>query len=284
MYSASFQILKHCEIKVKHLSLPHFVVGTTEAWKGKEQRKEKLLWYKDQFLKCVGGHTVKQNGKYLSPETETWCSTESVAWLVLLQPSYKVKLKWQNYVWLFVEAVWVWAPLPTHKRLSWKTQCSLSLAHLKEKWDNWITGQTINALVSCQKHDISLGTKPDHSCRRLVTVLTDVGCSCVHSYPEKFPFPNSQARIVIACDIAVTETLSRAAESGRHGQEKEKEAPEYGLGVFCNFFFFNHGRSSTANEGNFHSNSPPHTHTHSQEHFYYLKPVCLVDLLYSPGP
>lgn len=42
---------------------------------------------------------------------------------------------------------------------------------------------------------------------------------------------------MIACDIAVTETLSRAAESGRHGQD-EIEAPEYGLGgVFVTFFF-----------------------------------------------
>lgn len=33
MHSVSIQIHKRCEIKVKHLSFPHFVVGTTEALK-----------------------------------------------------------------------------------------------------------------------------------------------------------------------------------------------------------------------------------------------------------
>lgn len=172
--------------------------------------------------------------------------------------------------------VWVWAPLPTHKRLSWKTQCGLSLAHLKKKWDNWITGPMINALVGCQKHDISLGTKPDHSCRRPVAVLTDVGWSCIRSCPEKFPFPNSQARIVIACDIAVTETLSRAAESGRHGQD-ETEAPEYGLGVFLLLFFFQVWKVLNCKWGQLPLQQlppplkPSHIHTHGQQHFYYLK-------------
>lgn len=85
-----------------------------KPWKGKEQRKEKFLGYKDRFLKCVGGHAGKQNGKYLRPETETRCRTESVAWLVLLQSYYNVNAKWQNCVWLFWWCCWGGGPLCFH--------------------------------------------------------------------------------------------------------------------------------------------------------------------------
>lgn len=105
-----------------------------KPWEGKEQRKEQFLGYKDRFLKCVGGHTGKQNGKYLRLETETRCRTESVAWLVLLQGFLQRQRKVTKLcLTSFGGAVGVWAPLPSHQRLSWKTQRGLSLAHLKEK-------------------------------------------------------------------------------------------------------------------------------------------------------
>lgn len=153
----------------------------------------------------------------------------------------KVKVKWQNYVWLFVEAVWVWSPLPTHERLTWKTQYGLWLAHLKEKWDNWIKGQIINVLFYGQKHDIYLEIKPDHSFRRTAAVLTDMGCSCVRSYHEKFqlfPFTNSQARIVIACDITSQRHWTEQQNEGGVGRMKKKR-----LNVFT-FFQFSYRRSS----------------------------------------
>lgn len=129
----------------------------------------------------------------------------------------------------------MWAPRPTPTWLSWKTQCGLSLAHLKEKWDNWTTGQMTNTLFVVENmaflwnlEEKSQTAPPDTRDVDLVTVLTDVtrvSHGCFHSCPEKsqlFPFTKTQAGIEITCDIPLRRHWAEQENEGGVGKMKRK--------------------------------------------------------------
>lgn len=179
----------------------------------------------------------------------------------------------------FVEAVWMWVPLPTRKWLNWKTQCGLSLAHLKEKWDKWTTGQTINALFCGRQHDFSLritGEKPDHSSRQAGRRFGHSPDRRDQSRPRLRSFLLWDIPVIPLCKISgwdgdymwhyTAETLSSAAEWRWCGHD-EKEALKYGfffgealLPPLCPIMKGSHLLMRAAT-------TQTDSHTHGQQHF-----------------
>lgn len=131
-------------------------------------------------------------------------------------------------------------------------------------------------------------TPPDKQDVDLVTALTDatrVGRGCDHSCSETFqlfPYAKSQAGMEITCDITLQRHWAVQQNEGGVGMMKKRPPNMDFLGGGTsptNVSYY--GRFSPANEGSYHPNRLPHTQPAT---FYYLKLVCLLDLLYSTGP